>query len=451
MKLHNYQIKGVEFALKSKLVYNMVDLGLGKTAIALTVGSMLKYPMFVFAPLNVAYSTWPDEIKKWTPNLTYTLLHGKHKNTRLKLDRHIYLLNYDGIKWFYRACCAGKFRLRKFFVVFDESSMVKDSTTDRFKRLKDMTAMFSPYRMNLSATPAPNGLYELWPQYYLLDQGKRLGRVHGHFMNEHFIVEGPPTYKKFPKKGTADKMYKKVHDITYRLKGSDYLQLPPVTYNSIPVRLSPAEQKQYDSIEKEYLLELEGVVIPIDSDGSALAKTHQFVQGAVYTDASQMKYKIVQDHKLQRLKELVATAAGNPIMCAIWFKFEYEIICKALRYTVPVIAGGTTPRENALTISRWNAGKLPLLLVQPQSVKYGLNLQAGGHTLLWYTLTWSLETYKQLIGRLVRQGQTHSMIIHHLVMMGTIDELFIRVLRTKNATQNQMLEAMKKYMFGKFR
>lgn len=451
MQLHDYQVGAVNFFLKKPANYQMLDLGLGKTAIALKAIELTGYPAFVFAPMLVAQNTWPEEIKLWTPNLSYTLLHGKHKNTRLKLDRRIYLLNYDGIKWFYHACCNGKFKLRKFFIVIDESSMIKNPSTKRFKLMRKMMPMFSKYVLNLSATPNPNALYELWPQYYMLDSGRRLGKHYGHFMNKYFISTGPPQYKHWLKKGADKAMYQEIHDITYRLRAKDHQKLPPVTYNPIKLRFDKAQQAHYDKLEKQFLLELDGNLIPIDSDAAVIGKCHQYVQGAVYTDPKKYEYRVMHDIKLQALKELIDTSAGQPMLCAIWYKFEYDMICNFLKYKVPIIAGNTTPEQSSYYIQKWNKRQLPLLLAQPQSIKFGLNLQHGGSILLWYTLTWSLESYLQLVGRLVRQGQKNPVFIHHLVIQNTIDEVFMRVLSRKDATQQDMLDAMKEYMVYKHR
>ncbi len=449
MQLHDYQIRAVDFALQQKCSYMMVDRGLGKTAIALKAIEFSGLPALVFAPMRVCYNTWPEEIKLWTPSLTYTILHGKNKNDNLRLDRRIYLLNYEGIKWFYHACCNKKFRLRKFFTVFDESSMLKNPSTRRFKWLKKMTSIFGQ-RMDLSATPRPNGLHELWPQYYMLDDGRRLGKYFGHFANTYFIYSGPPQFKYWPKKGAEKAMYSKVHDVTFRLKDSDYLKMPPITYNEVRISFTPKQQKEYERIEKQYLLEIGGQLVPIDSDAGSISKAHQFVQGAVYKDAKKGTYEVKHKLKINALKEIIDTSAGQPILCAIWYKFEYDMICDALDYKIPTIAGRTSAKESNLYIKRWNKGELPLLLVQPQSVQFGLNLQAGGHILLWYTLTWSLESYMQLVGRLYRQGQKRGVIVHHLAIQNTIDKVFLRVLKNKDSSQDDMLEAMKTYMHRKY-
>jgi hypothetical protein len=245
-------------------------------------------------------------------------------------------------------------------------------------------------------------------------------------------------------------MYSKIEDVTFRLKDSDYLKMPPVTYNEIKIHFDRKLQKEYDRIEKQYLLEVDGHLIPLDSDASSVSKAHQFVQGAVYKDPRKGTYETKHLLKINALKELIDTSAGQPIMCAIWYKFEYDMICKALDYDVPTIAGKTSAKESNLYINRWNKGQIPLLLVQPQSVQFGLNLQAGGNILLWYSLTWSLESYMQLIGRLARQGQNKAVIVHHLIIQNTIDKLFMQVLTRKGATQEDMLKAMQGYMRSKY-
>lgn len=452
MKLHKYQIRGVDFGLKTKSVYQMVDMGLGKTAMCLTLGSMLPYPMFVFAPLNVCYGVWPEEIKKWTPNMSYTILHGKYKDSNLRLDRKVYLLNYDGIKWFFRACCNRKFKLRKFFVVFDESSNFKDPSTKRFGYLQKMMPMYSKYIVNLSGTPSPNGLHNLWSQYYMLDGGKRLGGVYGHFKTKLFIEEGPPKFKVFPKRGTKNYIYSRVQDITFRLKKEDHLELPPVVYNSIPLQLTYKQQKEYDKIEKRGIFESyeHGITMDLENQGSEMAKAHQYTQGAVYTYESHREFVQVHDHKAQALKQVLDQLGGNPLLCAIWHRFDHVLISKVLGYDPPLISGGTPPELTQRYLKQWNQGQLPLLLVHPVSTKFGLNLQAGGHNLMWYSMTWSLDAYQQLNSRLIRQGQQNRVIIHHLVMQNTMDEVIFRALGAKGASQDDLLEAMKAYMRLKY-
>lgn len=451
LSLWPYQDRATDFSYSTRRVYQMLDVGLGKTIIALKTIERAGLPTLVLAPLRVTLHTWPEEIKKWGLDLSYTVLHGPKKNIRLRLDRQVYLLNWDGLPWFYKACCDKKFKLRKMFMVFDESSFVKNHSTQRFKLLQKMMPVFSPYRMNLSATPAPNGLYELWSQYYLLDGGARLGKSYYKFRDRFFIYTGHPTYKTLIKPGSEHEIYRLVEDITYRMSAKDYLDLPEVVYNAIPLTLPPELQSQYDKFERDSYIDVNGSIIEANFAASRDMKLRQFVQGAMYTDEGTGRYVTIHQIKAHALKEIVDGAAGQPILCPIQFKFDYDILCAVFRKRLPIIAGQTNPRESIRLINEWNRGEIPLLLCHPRSIGHGLNLQSAGHMIIWYTLTWSLEDYIQLIGRLARQGQqADRVIVHHLLMQNTVDIPMGLAIGRKDATQSGLLEYMRDYIRQKY-
>jgi len=442
LKLHDYQKKGIAFTLENKTPFLMVDLGLGKTAIALKVIEQLPNPTLVLAPLRTTYATWPEEIKLWTPNQSYTILHGTQKDSKLRLKKQIYLLNYDGLKWFYSAIL-NKFRLpRKLNLVLDESSFVKSASTQRFKLLRKMMSIFTDYRMCLSATPAPNGLHELWSQYFMLDKGKRLGQTFYSFRNSYFNYSGPPIYKTIPFENTAQRMFDKVKDITFRLDAKDYLKMEPITYNAINLVLTPKLQAQYKEFENEFFLQLEDAEVEVFNAVALSGKLRQFVQGCMYTNKDG-DYTKIHNIKIEALKEL-RESTNQPILCPIQFKFERKQIEKQIK-GVPCIAGGTKQHEATVYIREWNKGNLPLLLCHPASLGHGVNLQSGGHILLWLGLTWSLEQYHQMNGRLHRQGQKNAVTIHHLIMRGTIDQAVLRALSNKHITQSGFLQELRRY------
>lgn len=443
-----YQERGIQFGLSHPANFKMVDLGLGKTMMELFTIQYTKTPTIVFAPLRVIYMTWPDEIAKWTPNLTYTILHGKDKDQRLKLDRNIYLINYDGIKWFYMACLNGKFPLRKYRFVFDESSWIKDPSTKRFKFLKKMQSIISRNRSCLSATPAPNGHHELWSQVYMLDQGARFGTAYSTFRDKYFVYYPPPQNRTIPKPFAELEIQERIKDITFRLDVKDHLQLPPLTINPIVVDLPPALRKMYDQFRREMTLEFSASEsASAFFEASLNNKCRQFLQGAVYLDEDRDKrvkrYKQLHDIKAQVLKEICDSLPGKNILACFQYRFELEIINNVFKQKLPYIAGGISAAESTTILRRWNMGQIPLLLVHPASVSHGLNLQSAGHTLVWVALTWSLEQYQQTIGRLHRQGQTEAVTSHNIVFKNTVDYNLSSVLARKEATQQDLLDALR--------
>ncbi len=296
--------------------------------------------------------------------------------------------------------------------------------------------------MCLSATPAPNGLHELWSQYFMLDEGKRLGRTYYTFRGNYFNYTGPPIYKTTPRPDTPDRIFNKVKDVTFRLQADDYLKMPPITYNAIDLALTPKLQAQYKELEKNFFLELEDDEVEVFNAAALSSKLRQFVQGAVYTNRNG-DYSKVHNIKIDALKTL-REETTQPILCPIQFKFELKQIQKQIK-NVPCIAGHTTAHEATVYIREWNKGNIPLLLCHPASLGHGVNLQTGGHIILWFGLTWSLEQYHQLNGRLHRQGQRSGVVVHHLIMRKTLDEVILKVLSNKYATQADFMKELRNY------
>lgn len=441
MKLRDYQVKGVEFGYKVKHPYYACDLGTGKTAIALSLIKKIGEPALVLAPLRPLYSTWPDEIKKWAPDMSYYIMHGSEKSVKEAVKHDIILLNYEGLKWFSEQ--RGKWKPRT--LVLDESSMVKAHDTKRFAFLKKADILWNGYKMCLSATPAPNSLADLWPQYFLLDRGRALGSNISEFRRRYcysFSYPGLPFTQYNIDPARATDIYDAIAPITFRLDVNDYLELPEITYNTISCDLSSTLQAQYKKLEKDFFIELEDAEVAAFSTVTLGMKLRQFIQGGLYDENK--KWHDIHRIKANTLKELVDTAAGNPILCAIQFKGELEIL-RGLFPSVPVIAGGTNAKLATQYIDQWNNGELPLLLCHPASISHGVNLQFGGHILVWYGLTWSLEQYQQLIGRLYRFGQTANVIIHHILMRGTIDEAVMRAIESKDYSQRTLLNYLNEY------
>jgi len=441
LKLHGYQNRAHDFCLELKQAFLAMDMGTGKTAVSLEIVKSSKQKAFVFGPLRTITTSWPDEIKKWAPELTFKVLHGPDKTLVGTKDIDILLMNYEGLNWLSKQ--RGNWTRR--MVIYDESSMCKSHATQRFKLLRKMRPLWTDFAICLSATPAPNSLQELWAQYFLLDSGRRLGKNISAFRRGYcrsFSYPGMAftQYEVAPEKKQA--IIDAVAPITFRLAANDYLDMPSITYNSIGCVLSAALTKQYKKLEKEFFIELEDAEIEAPQMAQLSMKLRQFVQGGLY-DEDKVWHELHQI-KLKALKELVETSAGQPILCAIQFRGELAMIQAAFP-DAPVIAGGTTAKQGSEYIRQWNSGQMPLLLCHPASLSHGVNLQTGGHILLWYGLTWSLEQYIQLAGRLYRQGQLHGVIIHHLIMTGTVDEAVMKAIGRKDTSQKNLLKALKDY------
>lgn len=444
LRLHDYQERAVEFAMRCKKVFFAMDMGTGKTACALEFIKRTKQPAFIIAPLRVCYNTWPEEIAKWAPELTYRILHGKDKSI-LGATEDILIINYEGLKWLSQQ--KGKFQRRT--IIYDESSMCKSHSTQRFKLLRKMLPLWNEYALALSATPAPNSLSDLWAQYFLLDNGQALEKNITAFRKTYctsFSYPGlPVTLYKVDPRFTQD-IYDKIAPTTFRLDAHDYLEMPPITYNQIKLQLTSSLARKYKELEKEFFLELEDADIAVQSTAALAMKLRQFIQGGLYDE--EKVWHELHTMKLKALQDIVETSAGQPILCAIQFKGELAMIRKAFP-AVPCIAGGCRAQDAQQYIKEWNLGKIPLLLCHPASISHGVNLQAGGHIMLWYGLPWSLEQYVQLNGRLYRQGQNKHVIVHHLLMTNTIDEAIMAALESKASGQSALLNYLREYQHGK--
>lgn len=439
MELYDYQRRAVTFGKEVRRVYFAADMGVGKTAITLTIIKELGLKAIVYGPLKVIQNTWPSEIKKWAPELTYAVIHGPSRVFSLMYDPDIVLINYDGLKWLSQQ--SGRWTKR--IPVFDEASMVKSHSTLRHKLLIKMRPLWHDYMFMLSGTPAPNSLMDLWAQYKLLDGGKRLGVNISEFRRRYcssisFPGVAVPVYSIVP--GREKEIMEAIAPITFRLKAEDYLQLPDYVYNEIPCTLPAKIMDQYKQLERDFILELEEQVIEASSTATLGLKLRQFLQGCVY-DENRAVVK-VHTEKLDMLVDIVR-ASTTPILCAINFRSELQMIREALPGT-PFIAGGS--KDSQSIIEAWNRREIPLLLCNPASMAHGVNLQDGGYTMLWYCLTWNLEHYMQFNARLRRLGQTaKNVFVNQLIVPGTIDEVISKRLIKKESVQDGLLEFLRQW------
>lgn len=440
---HNYQTRCLKHCIENKIAALFLDMGLGKSVIILTLINYLLNSKqirgaLILAPLRVVYNVWPDEIQKWDHlrHRSFTILHGKGKK-ELSNKKDIYIINYDGLPWLYDEL--QKYKRDKFpfdMIVFDESTAIKNPKTKRFKYLRNLIKAF-PRRIILTGTPAPNSLEDLWAQYFLLDLGERLGRSKNGFRLRYFYPTDYNQYKWVPRPGSVQALSEKVQDVTIRLSAKDYLEMPKLITNEIIWSMSDKIQNQYRKFEKNFLTEIENEVITAVNAASLSIKLRQFLSGFLYSESGPIQ---AHKEKLDVLEEFLSEQS-EPVLVAIQFRFEYEMIEK-LYPKVPIIYGGISPLVAKAHIKQWNEGSCPILLLHPASVAHGINLQEGGRILLWYSLPWSFEHYTQLKSRIYRQGQTKPVICHHLIAKRTVEEKVVQALLDKRNTEKSFMKSL---------
>ena len=443
---HDYQQYCIDRIINDKAIGLFLDMGLGKTAITLSAIKKLKYEywrsakVLVIAPKKVAESTWSKEAAKWeelcTLRFSFVLGSAEKRLKALKTPADIYMINRENVMWlvdYYRN--AWPFDT----VIIDESSSFKNHQAKRFKALKAVRSHIDRIVL-LTGTPTSRGLMDLWAQIYLLDCGKRLGRNITAYREAFFVPDKRSRTTIFsyaPKDGAEETIYNAISDICVSMKAEDYLELPELVYNDIPVKLDTAAQKAYDRLERDTLLPVDDTVITAGSAAVLRGKLLQLCNGAVYDEDKNVMQ--IHDCKIEALLETVEQLNGQHAIICYNFQHDKTRLLEALKathLTVKVYEGKA--EEDA-----WNAGDIDLLLVQPASCGYGLNLQEGGHHIIWFGLTDSLELYQQTNKRLHRQGQPYPVIVHHLLVQGGTDEDVIKSLGGKADVQDSLLEALK--------
>lgn len=443
---HAYQQYAIQHIETHKEAALFLDMGLGKTVIALSAIWDLAFDFFevskvlVVAPLRVARDTWPAEIEKWEhlKYMTYSVVVGTEEERRQALLKKalVYIINRENVDWL---VSKSGVPFRFDMVVIDELSSFKSHTSKRFKSLLKVRPHIKRI-VGLTGTPSGNGLMDLWAEFRLLDMGKRLGRYISHYREAFFEPDKRNQMMVFsykPRPGAAMEIYQRIGDMTISMKSLDFLQMPKLIMNEVRVKLSQEEKKVYDDLRKKMALSIEGNEIDAANAAALSGKLLQMANGAVYDD-KQNPIRI-HDRKLEALEDLVEAANGKPVLIAYWFK--HDLVRMKERLSIREI-------RSSSDITDWNAGRIPVAAIHPASAGHGLNLQAGGSVLIWFGLTWSLELYQQTNARLWRQGQEHTVIIEHIVTEGTIDEQVMRALRSKNKTQEALIEAVKAHLKG---
>lgn len=443
---HAYQQYAIQHIETHKEAALFLDMGLGKTVIALSAIWDLAFDFFevskvlVVAPLRVARDTWPAEIEKWEhlKYMTYSVVVGTEEERRQALLKKalVYIINRENVDWL---VSKSGVPFRFDIVVIDELSSFKSHTSKRFKSLLKVRPQVKRI-VGLTGTPSGNGLMDLWAEFRLLDMGKRLGRYISHYREAFFEPDKRNQMMVFsykPRPGAAKEIYQLIGDMTISMKSLDFLPMPKLIKNEVHVKLSPAERKVYDELRKKMALSIEGKEIDAANAAALSGKLLQMANGAVYDDNH--KPIRIHDRKLDALEDLVEAANGKPILIAYWFK--HDLARMKERLSIREI-------RSSKDITDWNEGKIPVAAIHPASAGHGLNLQAGGSVLIWFGLTWSLELYQQTNARLWRQGQKHTVIIEHIVTEGTIDEQVMRALQSKNKTQEALIAAVKANLKG---
>ena len=448
--LHKYQKVCVEHIISHPFCGVFLDMGLGKTISTLTAIEELKYDyceidtVLIVAPKRVVETVWEEEAKKWdhTKHLTFSKIIGTERQrlAALKVKADVHIISRDNIAWL---CSLYAAKLPYDMLVIDELSSFKSHQTQRFKSLRLARPWFKRV-VGLTGTPAPNGLINLWSQMYLIDRGERLEKTITAYRSRYFRPGASNGYVVYSYKLLSDSerlIQERIKDICISMRAEDYLEMPERIDNFVRVTMPDKLMDAYKKFEQENVITLaneieEGTTTVNAVNAAALSnKLLQFANGAMYDENKNVVP--IHDLKLEALKEIIEAADGKPVLVAWTYQFDRDRIKNYFR--------SMAPRElkTAEDINDWNAGKVRLMLAHPASAGHGINLQAGGNIIVWYGLTWSLELYQQFNARLYRQGQKQRTIIHHIVNTGTHDEDVVRALKSKDKTQNNLMNSIK--------
>lgn len=448
--LHKYQKVCVEHIISHPFCGVFLDMGLGKTISTLTAIEELKYDyceidtVLVIAPKRVVETVWEEEAKKWdhTKHLTFSKIIGTERQrlAALKVKADVHIISRDNIAWL---CSLYAAKLPYDMLVIDELSSFKAHQAQRFKSLRLARPWFKRV-VGLTGTPAPNGLINLWSQMYLIDRGERLEKTITAYRSRYFRPGASNGYVVYSYNLLSDSerlIQERIKDICISMRAEDYLEMPERIDNFVRVTMPDKLMDAYKKFEQENVITLaneieEGTTTVNAVNAAALSnKLLQFANGAMYDENKNVVP--IHDLKLEALKEIIEAADGKPVLVAWTYQFDRDRIKNYFR--------SMAPRElkTAEDINDWNAGKVQLMLAHPASAGHGINLQAGGNIIVWYGLTWSLELYQQFNARLYRQGQKQRTIIHHIINSGTHDEDVVKALKSKDKTQNNLMNSIK--------
>lgn len=444
---HAYQERATQFIIDNRYCALFLDMGLGKTVATLTALQQLKEDYFeidktlVIAPKSVARNTWTGESHKWDHlrDLKISVIMGTPAQRRkaIEAEADIYVVNRDNVKWLVDYCDLDLVRWPFDSVVIDESSSFKNPQSRRFKALRRMRWLIRRIVL-LTGTPSPNGLMDLWSQIELLDYGKRLGRTLTMYRQEYFRPgrhNGHVVYEWIPRPGAREKITEAISDICLSMQASDYLEMPDLIQAGTTIALSDQEQKAYLEFEKEQLLQVDEAEIEAVTAAALTNKLLQFTGGAVYD--SDHDWHPTGQSKMEALSDILE-ATEEPVLVFYAYQHEKERILANFGNYQPETFNGEPE-----ILKKWNNQEIRLLLCHPASVAYGLNMQEGGRTIIWYTPTWNLELYQQANARLYRQGQDRPVLLYHIVATGTMDERVMEALSGKGDCQSALLKRIR--------
>ena len=459
---HPYQLQAMQFMVEHPASGLLLQPGLGKTVITLSIIKALKLRkivkrVLVIAPRRVCHEVWPNEVKKWdvAEGLSVAVAHGPKKDIALASDADIVCINPEGlpwlVEWFNKV---PKLRAQFDMLVVDESTKFSNSGTQRFKILKTLLAGFKR-RHILTGTPAPRGLESLFSQIFILDGGERLGRFVTHFRRTYF-TEHRNAWQQFsewvPAIDAEERIHAKISDICLSMKTVDHLSMPELIFNDIMVDVDRDVYGTYRMMEKYFVAELKAGAVTAMNAAVMSGKLRQLAAGFIYHGSDTDNYEVLHEAKLDALEDLIEECAGQPLLVGVAFTSEADEIKTRLRPQfgeISYLGAGISDAKVKQVIADWNAGNLPVLLAHPASVAHGLNLQAGGNQLCWFSLTWSLEDYQQFINRVYRQGQTRGVVVHRLLAAYqgvplSIESAILDRLELRSKTQMSIMDSLKR-------
>ena len=443
---HHYQRFATDFIERNPISAILLSMGLGKTVITLTAVNDLLYDYFdvgkvlVIAPLRVCTNVWKQETEKWAhlQGLKVSVAVGTEweRLAAFNIKADIYVINRENTQWLIeKSGVPFDFDM----LVIDEISSFKNHQSKRFRSLMKVRPRVKRV-VGLTGTPSSNGLVDLWAQFRLLDMGQRLGRFIGKYRTDYFLPDkrnGQVIFSYKPLPNAEERIYDRIKDITISMNATDHLKMPELLIVEHKVKLSATELERYDELKRDLVLTLTGGEVTAANAAALSGKLCQMANGAVYGDEGEVIE--IHDRKLDELEDLIEAANGKPVLVAYWFKHDRNRILK--RFPAEQL-------DSDESIRRWNGGKIPVALIHPASAGHGLNLQAGGSTLVWFSLTWSLELYQQTNARIWRQGQKETVVIHHIIAKATIDEDVMAALAKKDTGQAALLQAVKARVGG---
>lgn len=442
-KPHDYQAHTTQFIIDHPESAIFLGMGMGKTISTLTaINDLIRnrfetQKVLVIAPIRVARDTWPAEIHKWDhlAGLTVSPIIGTAKQRQAAANRRadIYTIGRENIPWLVKHHGS---RWPYDMVIIDELSSFKNPQAKRFKALKKVRPKINRI-VGLTGTPAPNSLLDIWAPFRLIDNGQRLGKYITHYRGQYFTPgrrNGTVVYNWNLRPGADQAIYDNIADITVSMRTTDYLQLPESTHQHITVQLPTKARKHIDTLKRDLVLDLDDDTIDAANAATLSLKLQQLAGGAIYNEEGN-DYITIHNEKIQALTELVDQAQGNPMLVCYWFKHERDRILDAIP--------GARVLDTQQDFHDWNNGDIPVALIHPASAGHGLNLQAGGHIMVWFTTPWSLELYEQANARLHRQGQTEPVSIIHIDTADSIDQTVHQALTRKDTTQQALITAVK--------